>query len=171
MQTGDVVRRWAPEVALCPPISVRECPYSEVCRGSHLRQEPKARSEEIGTRPSVASGNTTSNAAPAVVLAPAVRVALWRLERAVCRRPRRRTGLRDRAAEQRGDGEVIWSRCWGSSGSGWLFPSEFVGRGDMSRGGLLLRCARAGGELTYTPAAGAVRHGPRPPRLEKWRRE
>jgi hypothetical protein len=45
------------------------------------------------------------------------------------------------------------------------FPLEFVGRGDMSRGGLLLRCAREGQELTYVPVAGAVRHGPRPPRL------
>ena len=46
------------------------------------------------------------------------------------------------------------------------FPSEFVGRGDMSRGGLLLRQVRAGQELTYVPVAGAVRHGPRPPKLE-----
>ena len=45
------------------------------------------------------------------------------------------------------------------------FPVEFVGRGDMSRGGLLLRCVRAGEELTYVPVAGAVRHGPRPPKL------
>jgi hypothetical protein len=46
-----------------------------------------------------------------------------------------------------------------------LFPIDFVGRGDMSRGGLLLRCVRAGQELTYVPVAGAVRHGPRPPKL------
>jgi hypothetical protein len=45
------------------------------------------------------------------------------------------------------------------------FPSDFVGRGDMSRGGLLLRCVRAGRELDYAPVAGAVRHGARPPRL------
>lgn len=45
------------------------------------------------------------------------------------------------------------------------FPIEFVGRGDMSRGGLLLRCVRAGEELTYVPVEGAVRHGPRPPKL------
>ncbi|HEV8123185.1 MAG TPA: hypothetical protein VGP80_03005 [Gemmatimonadales bacterium] len=50
-----------------------------------------------------------------------------------------------------------------------LFPVEFVGRGDMSRGGLMLRCAREGRELTYVPVAGAVRHGPRPPRLERMR--
>ena len=46
-----------------------------------------------------------------------------------------------------------------------LFPIDFVGRGDMSRGGLLLRCVRAGEELTYVPVKGAVRHGPRPPKL------
>jgi hypothetical protein len=46
-----------------------------------------------------------------------------------------------------------------------LFPLDFVGRGDMSRGGLLLRAVRAGQELTYGPVKGAVRHGPRPPRL------
>jgi len=45
------------------------------------------------------------------------------------------------------------------------FPQDFVGRGDMSRGGLLLRCVRAGQELSYVSVAGAVRHGPRPPRL------
>jgi hypothetical protein len=45
------------------------------------------------------------------------------------------------------------------------FPIDFVGRGDMSRGGLLLRCVRAGEELPYGPVEGAVRHGPRPPRL------
>jgi hypothetical protein len=45
------------------------------------------------------------------------------------------------------------------------FPVDFIGRGDMSRGGLLLRCARAGVELGYIPVSGAVRHGARPPRL------
>lgn len=48
-----------------------------------------------------------------------------------------------------------------------LFPSEFVGRGDMSRGGLMLRCARAGVQLTYVPVATAVRHGSKPPKLAK----
>jgi hypothetical protein len=46
-----------------------------------------------------------------------------------------------------------------------LFPVEFVGRGDMSRGALLLRAAEAGNELSYAPVAGAVRRGRRPPRL------
>src|SRR5262245_6026328 len=30
------------------------------------------------------------------------------------------------------------------------FPAEFVGRGDMSRGALLLRCVKEGRELEYT---------------------
>jgi hypothetical protein len=47
-----------------------------------------------------------------------------------------------------------------------LFPQDFVGRGDMSRGGLLLRCVAAREELTYVPVAGAVRHGARPPKLD-----
>jgi hypothetical protein len=46
-----------------------------------------------------------------------------------------------------------------------LFPTEFVGRGDMSRGGLLLRAAREGKELAYQPVAGAIRRGRRPPKL------
>jgi hypothetical protein len=46
-----------------------------------------------------------------------------------------------------------------------LFPASFVGRGDMSRGGLMLRCVESGEELDYIPLAGATRHGPRPPRL------
>ena len=46
-----------------------------------------------------------------------------------------------------------------------VFPREFVGRGDMSRGGLLLRQVREGHELEYIPVAGAVRHGARPPKL------
>jgi hypothetical protein len=45
------------------------------------------------------------------------------------------------------------------------FPSEFVGRGDMSRGGLLLRRVDEGVELDYVPAAGAVRRGARPAKL------
>jgi hypothetical protein len=46
------------------------------------------------------------------------------------------------------------------------FPAEFVGRGDMSRGGLLLRCAVDRIELSYISVAGAVRKGKRPPKLE-----
>lgn len=46
-----------------------------------------------------------------------------------------------------------------------LFPAEFVGRGDMSRGGLLLRAARAGEELRYVAVRGAVLKGARPPKL------
>ena len=52
-----------------------------------------------------------------------------------------------------------------------LFPPAFVGRGDMSRGGLMLRCVTADLELPYVPLRGAVRHGVRPPRLEPIRRK
>jgi hypothetical protein len=46
-----------------------------------------------------------------------------------------------------------------------LFPVDFVGRGDMSRGGLLLRCAVDKTELPYISVLGAVRSGKRPPKL------
>jgi hypothetical protein len=46
-----------------------------------------------------------------------------------------------------------------------LFPAEFVGRGDMSRGGLMLRCVSSGVELAYIHLAGATRHGVKPPKL------
>ncbi len=46
------------------------------------------------------------------------------------------------------------------------FPTDFVGRGDMSRGGLLLRCAVDRTELGYILVAGATRKGKRPPKLE-----
>ena len=45
------------------------------------------------------------------------------------------------------------------------FPVAFVGRGDMSRGGLLLRHAGDGVELDYVPVLGATRHGARPAKL------
>lgn len=50
-----------------------------------------------------------------------------------------------------------------------LFPSEFVGRGDMSRGGLLLRAVADGSELEYRPVRGATLRGARPPKLPKLR--
>jgi hypothetical protein len=46
-----------------------------------------------------------------------------------------------------------------------VFPSDFVGRGDMSRGGLLLRAARTGVELPYISVQGAVFKGRRAPRI------
>jgi hypothetical protein len=47
------------------------------------------------------------------------------------------------------------------------YPISFVGRGDMSRGGLLLRQAGSGQELEYVPLdAAATRRGTRPPKLE-----
>ena len=45
------------------------------------------------------------------------------------------------------------------------FPLEFVGRGDMSRGGLLLRHAAANQMLEHGPVAGALLKGKRPPKL------
>lgn len=48
-----------------------------------------------------------------------------------------------------------------------LFPETFVGRGDMSRGGLMLRASRSGEELAYCPVAGAKRHGQRPAKLPR----
>jgi hypothetical protein len=47
-----------------------------------------------------------------------------------------------------------------------VFPKEFVGRGDMSRGGLLLRAVQAGTELEYISIGAAEsRTGKRPPKL------
>lgn len=51
-----------------------------------------------------------------------------------------------------------------------LFPEEFIGRGDMSRGGLLLRCAQAGVPLQYAPVGKLTRHGSRPPKLPRMSR-
>ena len=48
-----------------------------------------------------------------------------------------------------------------------VFPTEFVGRGDMSRGGLMLRSVREGMQLVYAPVRNATRHGVRPPKLPK----
>jgi hypothetical protein len=45
------------------------------------------------------------------------------------------------------------------------FPAEFVGRGDMSRGGLLLRCVVDRRELDYAPVGSIPRRGHRPARL------
>lgn len=52
-------------------------------------------------------------------------------------------------------------------GSRLQYPTAFIGRGDMSRGGLLLRCVAAAAELDYEPLAAGVRpRGPRPPKLD-----
>jgi hypothetical protein len=50
------------------------------------------------------------------------------------------------------------------------FPADFVGRGDMSRGGLMLRCVEDHCELAYIPVKDAVRRGRRPPKLVPRRR-
>ena len=58
----------------------------------------------------------------------------------------------------------------GIFGARLRFPIAFVGRGDMSRGGLLLRHAGDGVELDYVPVLGASLHGSRPARLAPLRR-
>ncbi len=58
----------------------------------------------------------------------------------------------------------------GILGGRLLFPTDFVGRGDMSRGGLLLRAVDARTELAYAPVHGAVRRGTRPAKLTPRRR-
>jgi hypothetical protein len=52
-----------------------------------------------------------------------------------------------------------------SFGDRLRFPVDFVGRGDMSRGGLMLRCAADRQELPYMAVAGAIVNGKRPPKL------
>lgn len=52
-------------------------------------------------------------------------------------------------------------------GSRLCYPTAFIGRGDMSRGGLLLRCVDDGLELDYEVLTAGVRpRGPRPPKLD-----
>jgi hypothetical protein len=46
------------------------------------------------------------------------------------------------------------------------FPPAFIGRGDMSRGGLMLRCVDEDRELDYAPFDGLARRGPRATKLE-----
>lgn len=47
-----------------------------------------------------------------------------------------------------------------------FYPADFIGRGDMSRGGLMLRAAASGVELEYRVLRRDVpRRGTRPPRL------
>jgi hypothetical protein len=47
-----------------------------------------------------------------------------------------------------------------------LFPTDFVGRGDMSRGGLLLRSCSLNSPLEYAAVFGAIRRGRRPHKLK-----
>jgi hypothetical protein len=90
--------------------------------------------------------------------------------------------LRDLRALRResGESEVVLLGSIASSkyadvltsvlGDRLFFPEDFVGRGDMSRGGLMLRSAREGRELRYVALVGAERRGSRPPRLSPLRR-
>jgi hypothetical protein len=55
----------------------------------------------------------------------------------------------------------------GIFGERLFFPVEFAGRGDMSRGGLMLRCVREGVPLNYVSLRTGPRHGNKPPKLPK----
>lgn len=55
----------------------------------------------------------------------------------------------------------------GVFGAKLMFPAEFAGRGDMSRGGLMLRAVRESAPLTYVGVANSMRHGPRPAKLPR----
>jgi hypothetical protein len=46
-------------------------------------------------------------------------------------------------------------------GNRLLFPREFIGHGDMARGGMLLKRAESGEELSYIPASSPARLGSR----------
>jgi hypothetical protein len=82
-----------------------------------------------------------------------------------------------RLAEEAGGAEVVLLGSIATSkytgalldvfGPRLLFPRDFVGRGDMSRGGLLLRAADDSQELQYVAVDGAILRGPRPPKLER----
>jgi hypothetical protein len=58
----------------------------------------------------------------------------------------------------------------GPFGARLMFPAEFIGRGDMSRGGLLLRCVREGIQLHYIRVTETERRGRRPAQLTPWPR-
>ena len=72
---------------------------------------------------------------------------------------RRSCGPRSSALDPRLDPVLLGSVATGkyvdllleALGERLRLPSDFVGRGDMSRGGLLLRAARSGEELDYVP--------------------
>ncbi len=49
-------------------------------------------------------------------------------------------------------------------GAGLLYPTDFEGRGDMSRGALLLAAVRQARELEYTPVSGRAERSVTPPR-------
>jgi hypothetical protein len=46
-----------------------------------------------------------------------------------------------------------------SLGPKLFYPTDFLGRGDMSRGGLLLKAVREGEELEYTPVLKMIEPG------------
>ena len=88
------------------------------------------------------------------------------------RRPRRidRGHRRGDPARERGHRQVRRPPARGVRERAWRFPAAFVGRGDMSRGGLLLRSgAPQAPSSTTCPVGGSARRGARPPRLARRR--
>lgn len=85
---------------------------------------------------------------------------------------------RDAASLKRSLGNTGWAVLLGSVatekyvgpllevfGNRLLFPQAFAGRGNLSRGALLLRCVREDTELAYVPVIGAIRTARRSPKL------
>ncbi len=138
---------------------------------------PDPENPVIGTGIYVITPNTGLRSPDTLVTATALRAfagAAVDPGNATYRRPLER-GARRLAAEVGADCEVVLLGSIASAkytdvlggifGDRLRFPVDFVGRGDMSRGGLLLRSAANGRELEYVPVAGAVLRGTRPPRL------
>ena len=118
------------------------------------------------------------------LLSPATPVTLDELE-AIARVPvdLEHAGYRDALARAShelandlpGDGEVVLlgsiatdkyvSVLAAAFGNRLRFPAEFVGRGDMSRGGLMLRQVAERRELAYVRIGEVLRRGARPPKL------
>jgi hypothetical protein len=83
------------------------------------------------------------------------------------RRPLERTAKK--LADESGDAEIVLLGSIASDkyvevlskifGSRLKFPSDFAGRGDMSRGGLMLKCVRENTELPYVPLNDAAFRG------------
>jgi hypothetical protein len=50
-----------------------------------------------------------------------------------------------------------------------VFPNDFLGRGNMSRGGLLFRCCRENRELAYSPVMSVMHLVAKPQRAKRAR--
>ena len=137
---------------------------------------PRSASDEPVPAVHVITPNAGLRCPDTVVTADAVRAFAQTdvdVRNAAYRRPLEASATR--LAEDIGDSDVVLLGSIASPkyvdvliaifGDRLRFPVEFVGRGDMSRGGLLLRHVDAGVELEYASVAGAVLRGSRPPKL------